>query len=156
MPNHMHAVFGIVETDVNRDKHDGGNPTVGAYGDTPTDNTPSKPLARAYGNTPTDNTPSKPFARAYGDTPLRDGESTLQSPSKTVGAIVRGYKSAVTTKINRLNQTSGQKIWQRNYYEHIIRNDKSLNRIQDYIINNPAQWEDDMNHPQNVKKKTSS
>ncbi len=79
-----------------------------------------------------------------------EGKSPIfKSPSKTVGAIVSGYKSAVTTKINTLYQTPGQIIWQRNYYEHIIRNVDSLNRIREYILNNPARWERDMNHPSN-------
>ncbi|MDX1640557.1 MAG: transposase, partial [Balneolaceae bacterium] len=91
----------------------------------------------------------QPTVGAYGDTPLRDHKSEFKSPSKTVGAIVRGYKSTVTKQINLVRQTPGQKVWQRNYYEHIIRNEKSLNRIRDYILNNPASWEEDQNHPGN-------
>lgn len=68
--------------------------------------------------------------RGVCDTPLR-------SPSKTVGAIVRGFKSAVTKQI-------GFPIWQRNYYEHIIRNAHAFERISNYIRNNPAQWNKDM------------
>ncbi|GHT14728.1 hypothetical protein AGMMS4956_13090 [Bacteroidia bacterium] len=63
------------------------------------------------------------------DTPLR-------SPSNTIGAIVRGYKSAVTKKM-------GYPIWQRNYYEHIIRDAQSYHKITEYIIGNPAKWIDD-------------
>ena len=63
------------------------------------------------------------------DTPLR-------SPSNTVGAIVRGYKSAVTKQL-------GYSIWQRNYYEHIIRNENAYQNIFDYIVNNPANWNED-------------
>ena len=68
--------------------------------------------------------------RGVCDTPLR-------SPSKTLGAIVRGFKSAVTKQI-------GFPIWQRNYYEHIIRNAHAFERISNYIRNNPAQWNKDM------------
>ena len=50
-----------------------------------------------------------------------------------VGAIVRGYKSAVTKQI-------GYSVWQRNYHEHIIRNEKSYQYIANYIVNNPANW----------------
>jgi hypothetical protein len=38
-------------------------------------------------------------------------------------------------------------IWQRNYYEHVIRNEESLNRIREYIMNNPLQWEFDRENP---------
>jgi putative transposase len=61
--------------------------------------------------------------------------------SQTVGAIVRGYKSAVTKKMNSMN--IGHVIWQRNYHEHIIRNEKSYQRIAEYILNNPANWLND-------------
>ncbi|MDY7394850.1 transposase [Aureibaculum sp. 2210JD6-5] len=61
--------------------------------------------------------------------------------SNTVGAIVRGFKSAVTKQLNELNIDC--KIWQRNYYDHIIRNEESYINISNYIINNPEKWEDD-------------
>ena len=67
----------------------------------------------------------------------------LQSPSQTIGAIVRGYKSSVTKKINELLNTSGFVVWQRNYWEHIIRDDRSFNAISKYIINNPQKWDAD-------------
>ncbi|MGC8950794.1 MAG: transposase, partial [Chloroflexus sp.] len=43
--------------------------------------------------------------------------------------------------------TPGASVWQRNYYEHIIRNDESLNRIRDYIITNPVRWHLDRENP---------
>ncbi|MFH1524604.1 MAG: transposase [Chloroflexota bacterium] len=61
----------------------------------------------------------------------------------SLGAVVRAYKSAVTYVINGARQTRGEPIWQRNYYEHIVRNDADLNRIRDYIANNPLKWVDD-------------
>jgi REP element-mobilizing transposase RayT len=66
----------------------------------------------------------------------------------SLGAIVRSYKSAVTRRINRLRDTPGAPFWQRNYWEHIIRNEASLNRIRGYIENNPARWAEDQLHPE--------
>ena len=63
------------------------------------------------------------------------------SPSHTVGAIVRGYKSAVTKQLNQLH--IGCEVWQRNYFEHIIRNDMAYQRISAYIKKNPAKWAQD-------------
>ena len=63
------------------------------------------------------------------------------SPSKTIGSIVRGYKIGVTNWF-RYNGNS-EKIWQRNYWEHIIRDEQSCHRIAEYIINNPAKWDVD-------------
>jgi len=46
-------------------------------------------------------------------------------------------------QINQLQNTPGQKIFQRGFYEHIIRNEKSLNEIRQYIIDNPINWNND-------------
>ncbi|MCU7495062.1 MAG: transposase [Ignavibacteria bacterium] len=61
-------------------------------------------------------------------------------PAKSLSAFIAGFKSAVTTKA-RILSGSQLVIWQRNYYEHIIRNEKDLYRIQQYIQTNPAKWE---------------
>lgn len=58
----------------------------------------------------------------------------------SVGAIVQNYKSVASRKINKLRSTAGAPVWQRNYWEHIIRNEQAYQRIANYIINNPAQW----------------
>jgi REP element-mobilizing transposase RayT len=64
----------------------------------------------------------------------------------TVGDIVRGYKSAVTKRINEIRNISGVPVWQRNYYEHIIRNEIAYLRISEYIQANPRRWQDDNYH----------
>ena len=74
--------------------------------------------------------------------------SRFSSPSQTFGAIVRGFKSAPTKRINRLRGTPGQPVWQRNYYEHIIRDERSLHRIQQYVDNNPQRWHMDRYNPE--------
>ena len=51
--------------------------------------------------------------------------------------------------INQIRDTSGRSVWQRNYYERIIRNEKELNRIREYIWNNPLQWHLDEENPIN-------
>lgn len=75
----------------------------------------------------------------------------------SIGAIMASFKSIATKQINILCNTTDQSIWQRNYYEHIIRNEKKLNRIRRYIINNPPRWEYDRENrngiPINEKKK---
>jgi REP element-mobilizing transposase RayT len=59
----------------------------------------------------------------------------------SIPTIVRSFKSATTLRINTIRQTSGASVWQRNYYEHIIRDEVELNRIRLYIANNPSQEE---------------
>ena len=57
----------------------------------------------------------------------------LHSPSQTLGAIVRGFKSTTAKQINLLRGNPGIPVWQRNYYEHIIRSDADLHHIRTYI-----------------------
>ncbi|MGN6647240.1 MAG: hypothetical protein ACTHJT_12000 [Cytophaga sp.] len=60
-----------------------------------------------------------------------------------------GYKSAVTKQMNQLNAGKHDQssiVWQRSYYEHIIRNPQSYQNIADYIMNNPAKWNADAFH----------
>lgn len=70
----------------------------------------------------------------------------FSSPSQTLGSIIRGLKSSVTKIINQIRNTHGVPVWQRNYYEHIIRNEKELDKIREYIANNPLNWETDENY----------
>jgi REP-associated tyrosine transposase len=63
----------------------------------------------------------------------------------TLGEIIRTYKAASTRMIR---QTANLKFaWQRNYYEHVVRNEESLNRIRQYILENPARWAIDRENP---------
>jgi len=70
-------------------------------------------------------------------------KNIFKSPSHTLGAIVRGFKSSVTKGLRELLKNSELKIWQRNYYEHIIRNELDLQNIRQYITLNPLKWEID-------------
>lgn len=66
--------------------------------------------------------------------------------SKIIGRL----KMQVAKEINALEQTSGQAFWQRNYYDRIIRNTDEYMRIEQYIKNNPANWEKDRNNKTNL------
>lgn len=74
----------------------------------------------------------------------------FQSPSQTIGAIVRGFKGAATKRINNIRMNSVP-VWQRNYWEHIIRNEESYHRIAEYIVNNPLNWQNDTLHSAETK-----
>lgn len=90
---------------------------------------------------------------------ILSGESSLASPlpnspknptgaiSGSLGAVVGAYKSKTARLINGLRRTRGAPVWQRNYYEHIIRNEAELGRIQAYIQNNPIRWGTDKLRP---------
>lgn len=70
--------------------------------------------------------------------------------SKTLSSFVAGYKSTVTKQINKLRRLPGVPVWQRNYYEHIIRDDAELNRIRQYIMENPLKWDTDPENANNI------
>ena len=66
--------------------------------------------------------------------------------SVTLGDIVGAYKSLVSNECLKKYQAKNEnmgKLWQRNYYEHIIRNNESYQKIGEYILTNPIQWEND-------------
>ncbi|MFC1564128.1 transposase [candidate division KSB1 bacterium] len=60
--------------------------------------------------------------------------------------IIGRFKMITSKHINRIRQTPGIPVWQRNYYERIIRNEEELHEIREYIVNNPVNWENDDNY----------
>ena len=78
------------------------------------------------------------------------GRAPLRSP-KSLGSLIAGFKSAATKHINLLRNTPGDPVWQRNYYERVIRDDRELAAIREYLAANPTKWDDDENHPMRLK-----
>jgi len=75
-------------------------------------------------------------------------DATFSHPERpTLGQIIAYYKYQTTKRINQQRGTPGVTFWQRNYWEHTIRNEQALDRIREYIENNPARWEQDQLHP---------
>jgi len=70
--------------------------------------------------------------------------------SNSIPTIVRLFKSTTTKQINLIRNHSGMPLWQRNYYEHVMRNEKELFKIRKYIKDNPLQWELDVENPKNM------
>jgi putative transposase len=85
--------------------------------------------------------------RPYNDQP---NPRKINVASGSLGAIVRSYKSAVSYRIHKEHNATG--IWQRNYYEHIIRAEQDLQHITNYIEANPSRWNEDNENP--VRPKT--
>ena len=82
----------------------------------------------------------------------RAGTRPATTREKSIGNIIGAFKSITTDEyINGVKQNGwrsfNSKLWQRNYYEHIIRNEDSLNSIRGYINNNPAEWDSDELNP---------
>lgn len=72
------------------------------------------------------------------------------SPAPTLGQIVGSFKSLCIYRCKNIGLNAG-KLWQRNYYEHIIRDEDEMNRFREYIVNNPLKWAMDENNPANTK-----
>ncbi|MBU0701085.1 transposase [bacterium] len=66
--------------------------------------------------------------------------------------IVGYFKMNTAKRINDFQKTPGVSVWQRNYYEHIIRNERELNKIREYIMYNPLKWELDFENPSSKKE----
>jgi REP element-mobilizing transposase RayT len=87
--------------------------------------------------------------------PLQNMSSMPGPQPQSVSSIVGSLKSAVTKRINEIRQTFGTPIWQRNYYEQIIRDEESLQRIRQYILDNPAQWAFDKENPAAIQREVN-
>ena len=121
MPNHVHGIIII-------------NESVGA-GFTPALDDKTVNTGVGASPTPTLIPSGQPPTGQPQGLPLRGGK---------VGDIVGAYKSLVANECLKIYKSKNEfmgKLWQRNYYEHIIRDEKSYNQIAAYIVNNPAQWE---------------
>jgi len=75
------------------------------------------------------------------DNMRNQGGDTPPLRKHTVGQIIAYFKYQTSKEINHLRNSSGIPVWQRNYYERIIRNEKELMKIREYIRNNPLQWD---------------
>ena len=108
---------------------------------------------------------SSPYINKLTSNNIKGGETTIdnfeggetsplqQREKYALGQIIGYFKYQSTKEINKfLKNEPGQKLWQRNYFEHIIRNEQSLNKIRQYIKNNPSNWETDRNNPKNWKR----
>jgi putative transposase len=81
------------------------------------------------------------------------GAGLKPAPTKRHGLpeIMRAFKAFSARRINEYRVTAGKALWQRNYYEHIIRNEQQLSRIRRYIQDNPANWVLDHENPQSKR-----
>lgn len=132
MPNHFHAIMQIV-----------GATLVVAPNDTGAQNTPTNPVAQNDVVTP--DIPNNSVGNEKGQP---QGIAPTTAKPKTVGDMVGAFQSIVTVEYIRGVKQLGWmpfngKLWQRNYHEHIIRDEQSYQRISEYIINNPKNWKGD-------------
>lgn len=130
MPNHIHGIISIS----NETRPVGATLAVAQY-----------------------NNPVNPDADPVVQSPLQitkhiqeDNRAGVNPAPTTIGTVIGQFKSLCAHEwlgyIKKQNINAAGKFWQRNYYEHVIRNDESLRKIRQYIIDNPANWERDRNN----------
>jgi putative transposase len=138
MPNHFHAIV-IIHDDSGRGDRPVGpteNPIVqDGRGDRPVAPTNSEYPVAPIGII-------DPVAPTNSENPVACARPSGPKP-KSIGSLMAGYKSSVSKKINQLRGKPGEKVWQRDYFEHIIRDERSLIKIRKYIIDNPGNWSKD-------------
>ena len=139
MPNHGHGIIRIIET-------------AGADGVRPEDGV-HQINQDAHGD---DQDARDKDQDARGENQDAPGENqdargaSLRRVPRSLGSVMAGFKASVTSRAKRELNIAG--IWQRNYYDQIIRNDRELENIQRYIRNNPLNWQQDRDNLQNIRK----
>ena len=123
MPNHVHGILALTEP-------------VGAGS------------PRPHGVDSPERQPEAHFTR--GALTRKGAETAPLRPTPTLGQVVAYFKYESTKRINQLRDIGGKALWQRNYYEHIIRSEGSLHEIREYIVTNPQRWVLDSLHPDNA------
>jgi putative transposase len=80
---------------------------------------------------------------------LPESHTAITGPPrrKPLGRLIGAFKTVSTKQVNAMRGTPGLPLWQRNYYEHVIRDDESLDRIRRYIVDNPSRWAVDRDNP---------
>jgi putative transposase len=75
------------------------------------------------------------------------GASPAPTKRSSLADVLCAFKSISTIGVNKIRMTPGQLLWQRNYFEHIIRSSQSLDQLRRYIAENPARWPADEDNP---------
>jgi REP element-mobilizing transposase RayT len=97
--------------------------------------------------------------RARHAVPLQD--NSVLAPARSFGSpqsrelptVVRSFKSACTRRVNQMQGTAGEPLWQRGYHEHVVRGSDDLEQLRRYIAENPLNWALDRENPQFGKQK---
>ena len=82
--------------------------------------------------------------------PSAAGQETVPMGRPSLPQVVAYFKYQTTKAINGIRNSPGCRVWQRGYYDHIVRNERDLALTREYVVNNPAQGEQDTDNPRNV------
>ena len=137
MPNHVHGIIVITDNpgNCNPNRNNNLNPNLNS-------DCRGEAFVPISEDTPPRNlsTNASPFPESNDTSPPRGTQSG------SIGAILQNFKSVATRRVNRITRNSGT-LWQRNYHEEIIRNEKAYENIRRYIVENPLNWDEDEENP---------
>ncbi|AFZ56567.1 transposase [Anabaena cylindrica FACHB-243] len=151
MPNHLHGIIILVKSAALA-KQDFSQSFSEAVGEALAKQDFSQSFSAAEGEALANlNDQQQPNLSSQCFAPTGEKIKINGTKPQSLAAIIQNYKSVSTRQINRINKDKGNVIWQRNYYEHIIRNEEALNNIRQYIVTNPISWAEDQENPANVK-----
>lgn len=143
MPNHFHGIVNITESAV--------APGVGTMVGAKHGSIVLRPMGASPASPNCPNvTIKKGEAQKAVLSPLPPLPGNGTAPG-SFGSIVQNFKSVSTRKINKFRSSPGSPVWQRNYYERVIRNEEELSRAREYIANNPMKWVLDKENPANYR-----
>ena len=147
MPNHVHGIILITDSagNCNPNRNSNPNPNLNCRGEAfvpgCNNTSPESSSTNASPFPGCNNTSANPTAQPI----LPRG-----TQSGSIGAILQNFKSVATRRVNRITRNSGT-LWQRNYHEEIIRNEKAYENIRRYIMENPLSWDEDEENPLKFK-----
>ena len=75
--------------------------------------------------------------------------ATIDPKRHGVPEIVRAFKTFSARRINQMRASAGTPVWQRGFYDHVIRGEDELDRVRTYIMDNPRRWHEDVDNPAN-------
>ena len=75
--------------------------------------------------------------------------ATIDPKRHGVPEIVRAFKTFSARRINQMRASTGAPVWQRGFYDHVIRGEDELDRVRTYIMDNPRRWHEDADNPAN-------
>ena len=142
MPDHMHGVIVLEDRPLPAEVGLEAGPAQlgGSVGSRPED-------GRVGDAAPTKEPLAGQGRGGIGGSRPEDGRVGDAAPTKTLASgrqglseVVRGFKSMSGRRVNALRGTPGVAVWQRGFYEHVVRNDEDLNRIREYVAGNPVRW----------------
>ncbi len=143
MPNHLHGILMLAEAGPDGE-HKAGMTDRRGEADTAVRRGEATRIDDLWINNLCSELP-RPYPKAATPNELPHPASPQPHGVKpgSVGAIVGNFKSLVTRRVNNIHRSPGSKLWQRGYYDRIVRNDRELGAIREYIWQNPQRWAED-------------